>query len=205
MKPILFPPNAVDFTTNGLGVLADSPRCEVTEERNGPYELEMDYPIDGQHFSEITHSAIIYAVPADGKDPQPFRVYDITKPLDGLCTIYAEHISYQLAHIPVTPFGRCTSVASALQGLKTNAAETCPFTFWTDKASTGTFEVKEPVSIREMLGGTRGSILDAFGGGEYEWDGYTVKLYQHRGHDKGVTIRYGRNLTDLKQDEAIDK
>ena len=204
MKPILFSPNAVDFTTNGLGVLADSPRCEVTEERNGPYELEMDYPIDGQHFSEITHSAIIYAVPADGKAPQPFRIYDITKPLDGLCTIYAEHISYQLAHIPVTPFGRCTSVASALQGLKTNAAETCPFTFWTDKASTGTFEVKEPVSIREMLGGTRGSILDAFGGGEYEWDGYTVKLYQHRGHDKGVTIRYGRNLTDLKQDEAID-
>ena len=204
MKPILFSPNAVDFTTNGLGVLADSPRCEVTEERNGPYELEMDYPIDGQHFSEITHSAIIYAVPADGKAPQPFRVYDITKPLDGLCTIYAEHISYQLAHIPVTPFGRCTSVASALQGLKNNAAETCPFVFWTDKASTGTFEVKEPVSIREMLGGTRGSILDAFGGGEYEWDGYTVKLYQHRGHDKGVTIRYGRNLTDLKQDEAID-
>lgn len=204
MKPILFAPDAVEFDNNGLGVLADSPRCEVTEERNGPYELEMDYPIDGQHFSEITHSAIIYAVPADGKDPQPFRVYDITKPLDGLCTIYAEHISYQLAHIPVTPFGRCTSVASALQGLKTNAAETCPFTFWTDKASTGTFEVKEPVSIREMLGGTRGSILDAFGGGEYEWDGYTVKLYQHRGHDKGVTIRYGRNLTDLKQDEAID-
>ena len=204
MKPILFAPDAVEFTTNGLGVLADSPRCEVTEERNGPYELEMDYPIDGQHFSEITHSAIIYAVPADGKDPQPFRIYDITKPLDGLCTIYAEHISYQLAHIPVTPFGRCTSVASALQGLKNNAAETCPFTFWTDKASTGTFEVKEPISIREMLGGTRGSILDAFGGGEYEWDGYTVKLYQHRGHDKGVTIRYGRNLTDLKQDEAID-
>lgn len=204
MKPILFSPNAVDFTTNGLGVLADSPRCEVTEERNGPYELEMDYPIDGQHFSEITHSAIIYAVPADGKAPQPFRIYDITKPLDGLCTIYAEHISYQLAHIPVTPFGRCTSVASALQGLKNNAAETCPFTFWTDKASTGTFEMKEPASIREMLGGTRGSILDAFGGGEYEWDGYTVKLYQHRGHDKGVTIRYGRNLTDIKQDEAID-
>ena len=204
MKPILFAPDAAEFNNNGLGVLADSPRCEVTEERNGPYELEMDYPIDGQHFSEITHSAIIYAVPADGKDPQPFRVYDITKPLDGLCTIYAEHISYQLAHIPVTPFGRCTSVVSALQGLKNNAAETCPFTFWTDKASTGTFEVKEPISIREMLGDTRGSILDAFGGGEYEWDGYTVKLYQHRGHDKGVTIRYGRNLTDLKQDEAID-
>ena len=204
MIPILFSPSSTTFTGNGLGRLVDSPRCIVREERNGPYELEMDYPIGGQHFDEITHSAIILAVPADGKGAQPFRIYDISKPIGGLCTIYAEHISYQLAHIPVTPFGKVTSVASALNGLKNNAAETCPFTFWTNKVSAGTFEVKTPASIREMLGGTEGSILDAFGGGEYEWDGYTVKLYQNRGQDKGVAIRYGRNLTDLKQDEAID-
>lgn len=204
MKPILFAPTATEFDNNGLGALVDAPRCIVREERNGPYELEMDYPVDGQHFSEIEHSAIIYAIPADGKGPQPFRVYEISKPFDGLCTIYAEHLSYQLAHIPVTPFGSVTSVAAALQGLKNNAAESCPYTFWTDKTSAGTFEVTEPKSIRELLGGTQGSILDAFGGGEYEWDKYTVKLHQHRGQDKGVVIKYGRNLTDLKQEEAID-
>ena len=204
MKPILFAPTATVFDNNGLGALVDAPRCKVREERNGPYELEMDYPVDGQHFSEIEHSAIIYAIPADGKGAQPFRIYEISKPFDGLCTIYAEHISYQLAHIPVTPFGRVTSVAAALQGLKNNAAESCPYTFWTDKTSAGTFEVTEPKSIRELLGGTQGSILDAFGGGEYEWDKYTVKLHQHRGQDKGVVIKYGRNLTDLKQEEAID-
>lgn len=204
MKPILFAPTATEFDNNGLGALVDAPRCIVREERNGPYELEMDYPVDGQHFSEIEHSAIIYAIPADGKGAQPFRIYEISKPFDGLCTIYAEHISYQLAHIPVTPFGKATSVAAALQGLKNNAAESCPYTFWTDKASAGTFEVTEPKSIRELLGGTQGSILDAFGGGEYEWDKYTVKLHQHRGQDKGVVIKYGRNLTDLKQEEAID-
>ena len=204
MKPILFAPTATEFDNNGLGALVDAPRCIVREERNGPYELEMDYPVDGQHFSEIEHSAIIYAIPADGKGAQPFRIYEISKPFDGLCTIYAEHLSYQLAHIPVTPFGRVTSVAAALQGLKNNAAESCPYTFWTDKTSAGTFEVTEPKSIRELLGGTQGSILDAFGGGEYEWDKYTVKLHQHRGQDKGVVIKYGRNLTDLKQEEAID-
>lgn len=204
MKPILFAPTATEFDNNGLGALVDAPRCIVREERNGPYELEIDYPVDGQHFSEIEHSAIIYAIPADGKGAQPFRIYEISKPFDGLCTIYAEHISYQLAHIPVTPFGSVTSVAAALQGLKNNAAESCPYTFWTDKTSAGTFEVTEPKSIRELLGGTQGSILDAFGGGEYEWDKYTVKLHQHRGQDKGVVIKYGRNLTDLKQEEAID-
>ena len=204
MKPILFAPTATEFDNNGLGALVDAPRCIVREERNGPYELEMDYPVDGQHFSEIEHSAIIYAIPADGKGAQPFRIYEISKPFDGLCTIYAEHISYQLAHIPVTPFGKVTSVAAALQGLKNNAAESCPYTFWTDKTSAGSFEVTEPKSIRELLGGTQGSILDAFGGGEYEWDKYTVKLHQHRGQDKGVVIKYGRNLTDLKQEEAID-
>ena len=204
MKPILFAPTATEFDNNGLGALVDAPRCKVREERNGPYELEMDYPVDGQHFSEIEHSAIIYAIPADGKGAQPFRIYEISKPFDGLCTIYAEHISYQLAHIPVTPFGSVTSVAAALQGLKNNAAESCPYTFWTDKTSAGTFEVTEPKSIRELLGGTQGSILDAFGGGEYEWDKYIIKLHQHRGQDKGVVIKYGRNLTDLKQEEAID-
>ena len=53
MKPILFAPTATEFDNNGLGALVDAPRCIVREERNGPYELEMDYPVDGQHFSEI--------------------------------------------------------------------------------------------------------------------------------------------------------
>ena len=98
MKPILFPEGQKDFSTNGLGRLPDAISCKVTEERNGQYELHMEYPIDGQLMEEIKYSRIIYATPADGKRPQPFRIYRITKPLSGVVEIDAEHISYQMSH-----------------------------------------------------------------------------------------------------------
>ena len=97
MKPILFPEGQKDFSTNGLGRLPDD-SFKVTEERNGQYELHMEYPIDGQLMEEIKYSRIIYATPADGKRPQPFRIYRITKPLSGVVEIDAEHISYQMRH-----------------------------------------------------------------------------------------------------------
>ena len=66
MKPILFSENSTSFTTNGIGRLSDAISCTVTEERNGLYELEMEYPIDGQHYSDIAIRSIIAAVPCDG-------------------------------------------------------------------------------------------------------------------------------------------
>lgn len=202
MIPILYPSNETSFTSNGLGRLPDATECIVTEERNGAYELRMMYPIDGLHFSDIQKNRFIYAVPADGKGKQPFRIYSIGKPLDGIVEINAEHISYQLSHIPVSPF-EAGSLAAALVGLKDNAAEDCPFTFWTDKTVTGNFKVTEPVSLRSRLGGVKGSLLDVYGTGEYEFDHYTVKLHLHRGTNNGVTLRYGKNITDIKQEESI--
>ena len=81
MKPILFAEGQTNFTTNGLGRLPDAISCKVTEERNGQYELHMEYPIDGQLIEEIKYSRIIYATSADGKSPQPFRIYKRTDAL----------------------------------------------------------------------------------------------------------------------------
>lgn len=202
MIPKLYDATETAFTTEGLGRLTDAISCTVEEERNGKYELEMEYPVNGIHFSEIAHSCFIYAKPSDSGDPQPFSIYSISKPINGRCTIRGEHISYRLINIPVVPCS-ATSPADALLTLKNNAVEPCPFTFWTDKTSSGTFAVKEPASLRSRLAGSEGSILDSFGGGEYEWDGMTVKLHANRGANRGVTLRYGKNITDLKQEENI--
>ena len=104
MKPILFPEGQKDFSTNGLGRLPDAISCKVTEERNGQYELHMEYPIDGQLMEEIRYSRNIVATSADGKRPQPFRISRITKPLSGVVEIDAEHTSYQITHSPSRPF-----------------------------------------------------------------------------------------------------
>ena len=96
MIPILFSSDETDFDNHGLGDLVDATRCEVTEERNGQYELELDYPKTGALFSEITEERIVKAKPNDIDDPQLFRLYRSTKPIDGLVTFYGHHISYDL-------------------------------------------------------------------------------------------------------------
>lgn len=201
MKPILFPSTATEFKTQGLGVLTDAISCTVTEERNGAFELTMQYPDTGVHFDEITDRCIIYAIPSPYRAPQPFRIYRITRPMDGIIMVYAQHITYDLSGVPLNPF-TAINAPDALSKLSLNAAVDSPFIFWTDKSTVASFAVSTPSSTRSVLGGSSGSILDVYGG-EYEWDGFTVRLYGHRGYDNGVVISYGKNLTDIEQDRNI--
>ena len=201
MIPILFEPSERDFKSQGLGALSDAISCTVTEERNGAYELEMQYPKGGIHFEEIKDRCIIYAIPSPYRVAQPFRIYRITRPMNGIVIIYAQHISYDLNGVPLNPFS-AGNVSEAMLGLQGNAAVDNPFTFWTDKATIANFSVTVPSTTRSVLGGQTGSILDAYGG-EYEWDGFVVKLHGERGQDNGVVIRYGKNLTDIEQDRNI--
>lgn len=197
--PILYSATETNFDHNGIGILSACVSCEVTEEANGIFELAMQYPMDGIHFEEIANRSIIKAKADQFRNPQLFRVYAISKPMSGVVLVSAEHISYDLSGIPVKPFSASTA-SSALSMLKDNAVVNCPFDFWTDKATQASFKVSVPASIRSRLGGVQGSILDVYGG-EYEFDNYTVKLHNNRGMNRGVSIRYGKNLTDIQQDQ----
>ena len=201
MKPVLYPSQETAFGSNGLGVLTDAASCVIIEERNGAFELEMTYPVSGIHYKEIAPRCIILAKPNPVDDPQPFRVYRTTKPMGGLVTIYGEHISYDLAGGPASPFA-AESAPDAMEKLKSSSAIPTPFSFWTDKDTAGTMGITAPVALRSLLGGREGSVLDVYGG-EYKFDRYTVRLYNQRGQNRGASIRYGKNLTDLTQDENI--
>lgn len=198
--PILYKPTETDFNHNGCGILGDCASCLVTEEANGAFELSMQYPMDGIHFEDIQSRSIIKAKPDQFREPQLFRVYKISKPnMSGIVNIDAQHISYDLSGVAVQPF-TAESVQLALSGLRSNAVGANSFNFWTDKSTAGKFTVSHPASIRSRLGGVQGSILDVYGG-EYEFDNFTVKLHNNRGMDRGVSVRYGKNLVSLKQEE----
>lgn len=207
MIPILYEQGETKFISQGIGSLADAISCTVTEERNGEYELEMTYPASGKLFSELTNGRLILAKPNDTSQTQPFRIYRISTPMSGKVTINAEHISYLLNGIPVAPF-TATGMSAALNGLKNKSLVNNPFTCWTDSANGSTkFTVKVPKSFRACLGGTEGSILDTFSGSnppEFEFDRFAVKVHAQRGADRGVTIEYGKNLTDAKQENSIE-
>lgn len=198
MIPVLYPPNATDFSTFGIGVLTDTISCEVTEERNSIFECLLKYPVSGQHYGLITKECIVKAKPNDTAADQAFRIYRITKPLNGIVTIYGQHISYDLANVPVLPFS--TESRSPQLILSQLLSGDTRFTGWTDYSDAKAFSVTQPKSVRACLGGTEGSMLSQWHG-EFEWDNFTVKFHSHRGQKTGVVIEYGKNLTSLEQDE----
>lgn len=199
MIPKLFLPTARSFASQGIGALTDTIEAYVEEERNGSYEGWIKYPIIGIHYKDIKLRSIIVAKANWADDPQPFRVYDISKPLNGIVTVRFRHLIYDLIGYPVGVFTAST-LSEALSGLISNSPISCPFTLTTTRSVASAFATDVPASIRSWMGGKAGSILDVYGG-EWSYDGYTATLHTSRGSDRGVTIRYGKNLTSLTQDE----
>lgn len=198
---ILYDHDEEAFTSNGLGALPDAASCTVTEERNGGYEVEMEYPLTGSHFRDIQKRRILYVKPNPYDDPQPFRIYSITKPINGIVTVHAAHLSYDTSGSIVKLFpADAGSASAAMSYLKNFSVPSTPFTFFTNVGKSGTMSVPKPSSIRSLLGGSDGSILDTFGG-EYLFDKWNISLLESRGSNRGVTIRYGKNMTDLEQEE----
>lgn len=240
---VLYDQNETSFTSNGLGYLPDATECTVIEELNGEFELEMEYPITGTRYDQIQHRRILYVKTNPYEDPQPFRIYNINKPIDGLVEVNARHISYDLSGYALPwisdgdgkksklPFA--TGPASAVENLPAlvNQLNTGmqPFTYWTnstedyprdpDPAHEKENELKEPHWIFIDTPTTARNLLGTFTEkykGEFKFDKFNVKFYgpvsgqseddtHYRGKDSGVVLRYGKNLTDLMQEEDSDK
>lgn len=198
MIPILYESTEAAFISNGLGRLRDCISCVVTEERNGIYECDFEYPISASDFDQIQLGRIIGVTHDDTDEVQPFDIVSASKPIDGVVTFHAVHISYRLSFQTVTA-SSVNSLASAFI-LFGNVSNT-PFSYWTDKTSTGYLASADgiPKSVRSMLGGIEGSVLDAYGG-EYEWDKWTVKLWSARGQYRDFAIRYGVNMLDYTEE-----
>jgi phage minor structural protein len=199
MIPILYESTETAFVSNGLGRLRDAVSCIVTEERNGIYECDLEYPVDGAHFELIQPGRIIAVTHDDTNDVQPFDIVSFTKPISGIVTFHCVHISYRLSGYTATG-SNINSLSDALTMLST-AEPAIPFTFTTDMTSSAFMASADgtPRSVREYMGGIEGSILDAYGG-EWQFDRFTVNLKRNRGVQRDFSIRYGVNLLDYNED-----
>lgn len=203
MIPILY--NAVTEGTvpndYGIGSLTDCLSCEVTEERNGKYELTLSYAVGGIHADEIEVNRIIKAKPNYTDNPQLFRIYKVGKAMNGRFEVNAQHISYDLSG-KILPAGILTFDALAtVQAITANGGGN--FNITTDISSSRTFKTDVPASTRSWFGGKEKSLLDIYGG-EWKYDNFTCSLLASRGTDRGTTIRYGKNLTELSQEISFE-
>ena len=201
MIPILYGADEQNFTSNGLGRLADAISCKATEERNGIYEVEMEYPVGGRHFGQLLLSNIIYCRASQDPKLQAFRIYDVTDAIDGVSTVRAQHISYQLTAIPVEPFV-AEDPSEAVGYLMSKSVVTNPFTITTD-ILVGGYSVETPESVRAIIGGIDGNMLENYQA-EVKWDMYDVYILSSRGENRGKVVRYGKDITDITQEQSIE-
>ena len=190
------------YTGNGLGGLPDAIEATVTHEINGQYEFFMRYPVTGLHYEDLISGRIIMAAPDDLTDEQPFRIYRITKPLNGIVSVYARHLCYDMQGIIVEPF-TAGSMTEAFQTIPTVCTPSSPITLSTTRTVASGITLEEPRPLWKLLGGQAGSLLDVYGG-EWEFDKDDAKLVTHLGMDRGVSIRYGKNMTEMEQDATIE-
>ena len=201
MIPILS--STTTLTGNGLGRLSDALSCLVTHEINGMYELVMRYPVTGNIFSELANDCIIWADTDNFTAQQGFRIYRITRPLNGIVTVYARHICYDMSGYVCPPYSK-TSLTTALASLAASCVPSgCPFTFTSPRTVATAYKTATPMSLWQMMGGVAGSLLDVYGG-EWDFNNYTATLRTQLGSDRGMSIRYSKNMTALEQDASIE-
>lgn len=201
MIPSLYEASATSFADLGMGLLTDVISCTVTMDKTSLYEMQMVYPLTGTLYSQLRHRRIIKVKPNQVDNPQPFRIYRIGKPINGKVTIYARHISYDLMGIPVTPF-TATSAGNFPTQIAAHSVVSNPFSFETNIQSSNNLKVSAPASVRSLLSGGE-ETWQGFYGGELVFDGWTVKLRQAAGENRGVVIRYGHDMTDVNLDDNI--
>lgn len=199
MIPILYESTETMFNTNGLGRLRDCIECVVTEERNGIFECDFTYPITGQNYDLIKLGRIVAVEHDDTGDVQPFDIVSCSRGIDGTVDFHCVHISYRLGKHVAT--GKNINSLAAAFSLFEGGWPSVPFSFSTDKTSSGYMACADntPRTIREMMGGIEGSVLDTYGG-EYKFDRFNVALLEHRGKERDLIIRYGVDMVDYNED-----
>lgn len=204
MIPILYDTNETAFVNNGLARLHDCVSCIVTEERNGIYECDFEYPVTGANFDLIQVGRIVAVTHDDTGDVQPFDIVSYTKPIDGIVTFHCTHISYRQCYITCTaPKDSIGTINDAWYQFYNNVSPSNPFTYnWYDLPTQFGYMAAAdglPHSVRQMLGGMEGSVIDTFGG-EFEFDKWNVKLYAARGTVRDFSIRYGVNMLEYNDE-----
>lgn len=194
MKPILYEANTVDFNNNGLGALTEAMFSQVTEERNGIFELSVVYPMSGKLYDKISEHMLLKVKPNKVDDPHVFRIYSLQ--IDSIAqtvSIDASTKSNELVNNLVKDLAiENTTPQVALDLMKQFLVLTTEYDFISDITSNNSthWTNRNPLNC---IAGEEGSLVDVFGG-EIKRGNRTIWLYANRGIDNPNIIRHGKNL-----------
>lgn len=200
-----------------IGPLKYCKKCQVKEERNGEYTLELETIVNDPITSRLISQRVIQAKPNPHDPLQYFEVQSTEKSIDGIIKASAKHIrnfAFQFVSKGEQYFsdivGSYTGTPAQIWNYLFNdgyiinyaSAASCPYSFSSDinTAKKITLGLNEPQLLGSILGGKEGSMLDLFHG-EYKYNNYNISYLNSRGQNTNYKIKYGKNISTAKQSE----
>ena len=191
--------NETNFTHNGLGVLDDNIiNTVVTEELNGIFKLEFDYPLQAPHADGLVHERIIRC-PVPNMTPQLFRISERESTIGGLFHVVAYHVFYDLVqNLIEDTFIVNRNGQQAIQQILNAGQFSHPFTGNSNITAFNTARIVRMNIAETLLDGSIDNGFMSRWGGEIVRDNFHVAIQRVRGSDNGVAIRDKKNLTGYR-------
>lgn len=204
MIPRIYDNSFTTYESNGLGLLVDAISCQVEEESNGDFELTLVYPSDGSFFYALKQDNLIKADASDTLKGQLFRIDTISKPLNGQVTVYAKHISFDLAKNSLNEDinERNINCENAGKHMLQKSDADSRFSIESNIEMLGNYSMDRKTDCLSAIAGTRGSLIDTFGNGpKLLRDNFTISVLNRRGKDDNTLIAYKKNITGFTLEE----
>lgn len=199
MKPYICKGSLIEKSLQPYILIRDCLSCEVKEELNGMFELELTVPFNSEYAEIINIDSYIMAEPNPVDEYQFFKVYKKSNTLGEKLSIYAEHIRYALNHY-ICPMVYGSNISELIDRINSNITyANCPFKIFTDKSTAVAKQITSVQSIGSILMGNKDSILDTYGG-EWQFSNYTCMLWNSRGKDRNIALQYGYDIESYSQE-----
>ncbi|WP_431381323.1 phage tail spike protein [Enterococcus casseliflavus] len=198
MKPRIYDPLEKDFSHNGLGIMIDTSRCDVTEEANGKYEVEIEHPLISRFSDYFENGYQIKAKPNDQEDYHIFEIKNTYKDtISNTILIYGQSRTYKIGnrevrHVEIDS----KNGAEAMAAIENGMDEPSDVKLFSDIQTTSS-TVFEARNVLSCISGEQGSMVQ-YWGGEIKREPFKLSLLRRRGRDNVGTVRYGKDLNGLK-------
>ena len=198
----LYERKETNFQHNGIGILKDVISCSCSEVLNGKYDLEFEYPITGAYIESIVEENIIKApVGNPSGEDQLFRIKMISKQFRRI-KVYAIHIFYDLSDNfleDVSPKDK--SGDAAIKWIQARTVYKNDFVASSDITKIATARYVRRNFVDALIGSDN-SFINTWGGELYR-NNKTFAMNKNKGIDRGVQIRYGKNMKEITWDIDI--
>ncbi|MGF2168471.1 phage tail spike protein [Enterococcus casseliflavus] len=198
LKPRIYDPLEKDFSHNGLGIMIDTSRCDVTEEANGKYEVEIEHPLISRFSDYFENGYQIKAKPNDQEDYHIFEIKNTYKDtISNTILIYGQSRTYKIGNREVRHVEiNSKNGAEAMAAIENGMDEPSDVKLFSDIQTTSS-TVFEARNVLSCISGEQGSMVQ-YWGGEIRREPFKLSLLRRRGRDNVGTVRYGKDLNGLK-------